>query len=426
MDKFNKYLIIFAITLIISITIGYAFLNASLNINGSSKIYNATWNVHFENVQVTSGSVAASTPTIDSSRTTVTYSVHLSKPGDFYEFTVDAKNDGTIDAMIDTILSTLNNTEIQTLPSYLNYSVSYNNGMPIQSKHELLSGSKETYKVRVEYRTDITANDLPSTNQTLNMSFTVTYVQKDNTSIAVPHPISFTDDSWDTIISVVRSGYASNCYNLGDTKEIDLGSLGTHTLRIANMSTPNECNQEGFSQTACGFVLEFTDIIMLRFMNSSSSNFGSWPSSSLRSFIRSNIYNVMPSNLQSIIIDTTVVSGYGVSSSSNYTSTDKLYLLSSHEVIIDTDGNSNAGINYYDSSYNNTRQLDYYNSIGVTTSNYINARKAYNGSYYNWWLRSPLSSTGSAFYIINVAGSGNMGGSYADNNYGVSPAFRIG
>lgn len=27
------------------------------------------------------------------------------------------------------------------------------------------------------------------------------------------------------------------------------------------MSTPGECNADGFSQTACGFVLEFVEIV---------------------------------------------------------------------------------------------------------------------------------------------------------------------
>ena len=58
-----------------------------------------------------------------------------------------------------------------------------------------------------------------------------------------------------------KINYKFKKYNVGDTKEIDMGTYGTHTLRIANKSTPSECSTEGFSQTACGFVLEFQDII---------------------------------------------------------------------------------------------------------------------------------------------------------------------
>ena len=44
--------------------------------------------------------------------------------------------------------------------------------------------TSETYKVRVEYRTDINLNQIPATNQTLSLQFTVTYRQA--TSSATP------------------------------------------------------------------------------------------------------------------------------------------------------------------------------------------------------------------------------------------------
>ena len=46
-----------------------------------------------------------------------------------------------------------------------------------------------------------------------------------------------------------------------------MGSLGTHTVRIANCSTPVVCSSEGFSETACGFVLEFADVVATHRMN---------------------------------------------------------------------------------------------------------------------------------------------------------------
>ncbi len=423
--KKKYYLIILFLVLIIGI--GYAYLTTNLNIIGTTNVGASTWDVYWDNVQVTEGSVTASTPVIDTNKTTVSFNVHLSKPGDYYEFTVDAKNAGTIDAMIDVLTSTLNGNPISTLPSYLNYSVTYSDDVPIKEKHELNAGTTETIKVRVEYKSEISASDLPSTAQSLSLSFGITYVQKDSNAIPVYHTEGFGADSWDTIVNIVRSGSASDFYHLGDTKTIDMGSFGTHTLRIANTSTPDECNQEGFSQTACGFVLEFTDILIIRSMNSYLSNLGSWPSCRLRSYINSNIYNAIPNDLKYFIIDTTVISGYGASDSSNFTSTDKLYLLSTHEVCIDDDGNPNTGIDKYDTAYNNTRQLDYYNSIGVSTSSHTGAGKTYNSTNYNWWLRCPFSSSSSTFYFIPSTDNGIPGGSYSDvSTIGVSPAFRIG
>ncbi|MBP5678689.1 MAG: hypothetical protein J6X28_02545, partial [Bacilli bacterium] len=51
------------LVLLIGITIGFSYLSTQLNITGTSAINNATWNVYWDNVQVTEGSVSATTPT---------------------------------------------------------------------------------------------------------------------------------------------------------------------------------------------------------------------------------------------------------------------------------------------------------------------------------------------------------------------------
>ena len=228
---------------------------------------------------------------------------------------------------------------------------------------------------------------------------------------------AFENDSWKTIISNVKAGNTNN-YNLGDTKEIDLGEYGTHTIRIANTSTPSECNSEGFSQTACGFVLEFADIITKHTMNDTYTNVGGWPATSMRTFVNSDIYNVIPSEIKNAIIDTTVVSGHGnTSGEENFTSTDKLYLLTPKEIYTNF---SSSG----DSAKDLTRTLDYYTSIGVTTSNYSGAIKKNETSISYWWLRSADFGNYSSFY--NVASNGAYINYSANSTYGVAPAFRIG
>ena len=275
-------------------------------------------------------------------------------------------------------------------------------------------------KVVVRYKDDITAADLPSSDQTLSLSMTLTYVQADSSANEVTVAESFATDSWDTIIKTVKNGNTS-FYQVGDTKTIDMGSFGTHTLRIANTSTPDECATDGFSQTACGFVLEFADIITKYNMNSTSTNTGGWPASELYTYVQNDIYNALPSELKNGIIDTYVVSGHGKNDPANFTSTDKLYLLSTKEVY-GKDGTSNV-INY-DTAEAETRQLDYYKEKGVTTSNYSGAKKQYNGSNSYWWLRAADFNISDAFYALKTSGGWNY--YYPTNTYGVAPAFRIG
>ena len=224
---------------------------------------------------------------------------------------------------------------------------------------------------------------------------------------------NFATDSWSTIIANVKAGNGSD-YAVGSTKEVNLGTYGTHTLRVANTSTPSECNTTGFSQTACGFVLEFADIITTYNMNST--NAGGWPASIMYTFVNNDIYNAIPSEIKNAIIDTTVVSGHGSEDTENFTSTDKLYLLSTAEVL--------ANGHDYDTARDVTRQLDYYKNLGTSISNTSGAIKKNGNSADYWWLRASLSDSLNSFYI--VGNSGNCDFSYGNDTYGVAPAFRIG
>ncbi len=233
----------------------------------------------------------------------------------------------------------------------------------------------------------------------------------------IPDNIPFSEASWSTIIANVKANKISQ-YNVGDSKSVNLGTYGTHTLRVANTSTPSECSGTGFSQSACGFVLEFADIITKHEMNDTETNVGGWPATSMRTFVNNDIYNALPSEIKNAIIDTTVVSGHGKSDTANFTSTDKLYLLSTAEVW----GSSNTIST--DTARDVTRTLDYYTSIGVTTSNYSGAIKKNGTVASSWWLRAAYSSYNTGFLYVRT--NGGWSGSSSHYSNGVAPAFRLG
>ena len=268
--------------LAISIGVGYAYLTSNLKINGTTKISKNTWDIHFEDVTMINNTVSAANPTLTSSNTVVTFSPTLKTPGDEYSFSVKVVNAGSIDAMLSEVVKAGVST---TQAKYTEFSVTYLDGTAINVKDKLGAGESLPLKVVVRYKDDITAADLPSSDQTLSLSMTLTYVQADSSANEVFVPMSFAEDSWKTIVSTVKKGQADLYYKVGDTKEVDMGSFGTHTIRVANTSTPAECSTAGFSQTACGFVLEFADIITMYNMNSSSTdypygdNIGGWPAS---------------------------------------------------------------------------------------------------------------------------------------------------
>ena len=144
--KKKKSMYVALLALVLMISIGYAFLSANLKINGTSRINDVTWDVHFENAEATENSTV--TPTTAPSAPAasklqeISYDVTFDTPGQIYEFTVDVKNGGSIDAMIESFTSkikigdgTEQDVSSSTLPSYLDYAVTYEDGTAIADNH---------------------------------------------------------------------------------------------------------------------------------------------------------------------------------------------------------------------------------------------------------------------------------------------------
>ena len=176
-DRKALYIIlIISVILVFTLTIVYAALSTTLNINGNAEISAASWDIYLDNVQLNSQSATTTVPTI-SNKTTASFSTVLSKPGDFYEFTIDVLNDGYIDAVIDKIIKIPELTTEQA--KYIKYEISYDTGEGIATKQLLPKSSYIRLKVRVEYRKDILASDLPQTSTILDLSFSIVYMQSD-------------------------------------------------------------------------------------------------------------------------------------------------------------------------------------------------------------------------------------------------------
>ena len=183
--KNKKFLYIILTVIVISIftlTVVYAALSTQLTISGNADVVGSTWDVHLENPIVTSGSVSDTLPTITNS-SKATFNATLNVPGDFYEFTIDVVNDGSIDAMIDSVVKTPELTAEQS--KYFNYDITYQNGESITTKQLVNSGSFVRLKVRLEYKKDLTASDLPTSNVSLSLGCTLIYSQADNNGVDV-------------------------------------------------------------------------------------------------------------------------------------------------------------------------------------------------------------------------------------------------
>ena len=408
----KKYIYVVAVLLLVVVALGisYAWFSAIITGNDTAK-----------NNRVVTGNLELTyTDTNEISLDNVI-------PGDSFTKKVSVKNTGTLDVKYNLVWQSLTNTITNNELVIEATCKRLNSSGTVEGTCESISQtpvSSNTIKKKIsiepnithEYTVKVTFIDTGEPqNYNKNKSF--------NGKLGIEEyvPTQFEKDSWTAIVANVKANKISQ-YNVGDTKTIDMGTYGTHTLRIANTSTPSECSTEGFSQTACGFVLEFADIIAEHKMNDTDTNVGGWPSTSMRTFVNNDIYNAIPSEIKNAIIDTTVVSGHGsTSGEENFTSTDKLYLLAPGEVWSDWKTSRGAS---YDTAKDLTRTLDYYTSIGVTTSNSSGAIKKNGTSASGWWLRAAYSKT--TTYFFSVYDNGDWRASYADSTRGVAPAFRLG
>ncbi len=266
--------------------------------------------------------------------------------------------------------------------------------------------AKESLNGTLTVTLDKTSTEEVSEEYTCKLEFTA--VERDTIGEEIP---AFQQDSWSTIAANVHTGNTSK-YNVGDTKEVDLGDLGTHTVRISNMS---ECTNGETSETACGFVVEFADIIAKHNINSTISNIGGWRDSEMRTYINRDVFNSLSTDLQNIIVSTKVISGHGsTSGEKNFETQDKLYLLSIEEIYNVEDSDTSVGT---------SKQLDYYKQLGVSKTNYNDLIKQYNSNNTGWWLRSAFNSDQKGFLYVSIFGT--FSDSYADSIAGISPAFRI-
>lgn len=254
----------------------------------------------------------------------------------------------------------------------------------------------------------------------LNAKLTV-----ENTDEAYTTP-KFARDSWPTIAQTVKSGNMS-LYPVGSEKEVEIDGKN-YTVRVANNTTPNECNGTDFSETACGFVVEFVDIVENRITGLTNENTKTYVDSEIRTYLNNDFYNKLPSDLRELLITTNVVAvtakiagASPVGSVLTATTSDKIFLINESEIT-----GKNIIMDRYDSS---TRQLDYYSSqnYDMSTNNSC-AIKKYNNVASNWWLRDRITYISGAGADLNILDSTGIIGYMIslNNSYGVAPAFRIG
>ena len=395
----KKSMLIVAILLM---SIGFAAISTTLILNGNAKV---SENSEDFSVIFTAASIDGKdvyTTAVDETKKTITFTTGELKTLNqtsvlTYEVTNNSSN-------YDANVTVTCVPKEGTTAKYTSIKNKLDNDATVVKAKESLNGT-------LTVTLDKVATESVTEEYTCKLEFNA--VERDTIGVELTQ---FQKDSWSKIAANVKSGNTSK-YNVGDTKEVNLGDLGTHTIRIANMSA---CTNGETSETACGFVVEFADIITKQKFNSTTTNVGGWKDSELRTYINETIYNALSSDLQNVITSTKVLSGNGKNAGeTNFETQDKLYLLSAREV-----WQEDAELQRYDNINMETKQLDYYVNLNTSLSNITGAVKQYENRNWLWWLRS--AGNYNSLYFVIVSNSGKIATADAKQNIiGVSPAFRI-
>ena len=412
-NKKNLKILIFTLIAIVTLGIGYAGITAiNLVINGD-----ATASVNYQNFKVRFLSEDGVTPTItggDSNSaqvvddTTAKFSVNtLTAVGDSEVATYKVKNESKGIGADITLNVSSSNSEYFKVTEYI-------------EDTQLRAGEETIVTVTVEMIKTPIENEV-STSITAKL---VANAADDDfasgsssATVYSDDPESFATDSWATIQKAVRNNTTS-LYSVGDTKQILIdvdgdGLKESYTVRISNKSISDSCGNESYSETACGFVVEFLSIVTRKKMHDGiNTNVGGYPTTDVYNYLTNILYKKLPADLQSVISKTRVISGYGNNGidNDNFITYDKLFLLSGMEVF----GNG------YDTASSMTTQLDYYRENNVTIKNH----GVFTTKDYQWWLRNAYSNQGAGFACVDSREI--CYDNYAGNSNGISPAFRIG
>ena len=221
--KSGLFVLLFAV-IVAGVSFGYAQLKQTLTINGTAKINSVSWNVNMKNLQMGQDSIlsdpentlmisndgteatkkeklvytettegsgvweGAIVKTVTTGGIRLDFNVTLKEPGKAFSFTFDVANDGTLDAVLKSIVEdgVTIDTNGQTVKTsvtqvkegrenpYFRYTVA---GMPTVGS-ELLHNTSRSVTITIEYPELNDAQDLPTADYEFNKTILLNYEQK--------------------------------------------------------------------------------------------------------------------------------------------------------------------------------------------------------------------------------------------------------
>ena len=210
-------------------------------------------------------------------------------------------------------------------------------------------------------------------------------------------------DSWEEIIAAGEDGTYIDKYQIGDTKELDLGEEGVIEMELVAFDADELADGSGKAHmTWIAKDLLNTE----HFMNEEDTNEGGWPASDMRAWLRDSILPLFPETVRSNIREVKKYSN-SYSDKGTISSSDTIWIPSRREMFGADNAYEDEGPEYLTAFPDHaSRQKQH---IGVSEPS-------------RWWLRSASYSFDNIF--DNVYNDGSYWNyNYACNVYGVVVGF---
>lgn len=164
---------------VIALSIGYAAINQTMNVKGTTNLKGNSWNVQFTNLikpTLQNGGLVGSASEVSSTLTgtNLSFSANIVLPGDTIVYRWSVTNAGTIDAKLSAtpVLAGLDAAKEKDVL----YTMTYEDGSAIQENDVLNAGETKNIVLTVAFAQ--AATTIPSTDTELALSTTLNYVQK--------------------------------------------------------------------------------------------------------------------------------------------------------------------------------------------------------------------------------------------------------
>ena len=209
-ERRTKALAVVVLLIVVAgLTVAFAALSTTLNINGTAYLDAAKWGIKFKNlsepVSIGTATVTGTAKIEEAKSASITgMNVSLSTPGDKVTYTVDLVNEGTINAKIDNIEKTVLTSEQQR---YLTFKVTDKSGNEVSEGDILSAGETRNLTITIEFIKDLTKEDLPTSTSTISLSYKLNFVQTDDKA---------TSRSQEPSSQACTSFDKKDTYNVGD------------------------------------------------------------------------------------------------------------------------------------------------------------------------------------------------------------------